>query len=140
MILNLKGAFNITVNKKQFQVVCIPNINMFIAGTNIKDTIAKTKALNEVVLSMSQLLIFNFKKYTVSLKETQKLWHVKSQETQLQIYLSLMIHNKTRNREIIGKLHEYGIGISYMRLMDISTAFGESVEDCYNFYHFYTDN
>ena len=113
---------------------------MIIAGTNIKDSIAQNKALNKVVLSMSQLLIFNCKKYTVSRKETQKLWHVKSQETQLPIYLSLMIHNKNRNREIIGKLHEYRIGILYKRLMDISTAFGHSVVDCYNFYHFYTDN
>jgi len=54
--------------------------------------------------------------------------YVKTRETQLPVYIGLLIHTETRKKSIIDKFHALGNSISYKRLMEILTNI---VSDCY---------
>ena len=64
----------------------------------------------QALLSVSQLLEFN----TIirSRKTSTSIYHSVNREPPLPVYLAMMIHNKTRNLSIIGKLSQLGLCIS----------------------------
>lgn len=72
--------------------------------------------------------MYNTKK---RLSSSQQLRHSKDRETPLVIYLSLLIFQKTRCRELIDIMHNHGIGISYARVLEISAGCGQSVVNKY---------
>ncbi|CAH3023090.1 unnamed protein product [Porites evermanni] len=48
-------------------------------------------------------------------------------EPPLPIYLGLMTHTETRKRTLVDKLYSLGLSISYDRVLELSTDFGNSV-------------
>ena len=47
------------------------------------------------------------------------------------MYVGLKVYAKTRKRELIDKLHENGLSISYDRVLQISGKLGETVINQY---------
>ena len=80
------------------------------------------------VLSISELMMFNTKQKDVGNKTpSSKQYHAKTRETPLGIYISLTIYFRTRQRDLIDKLSEQGLCISYSRTLEIVTQLGNSV-------------
>ena len=48
--------------------------------------------------------------------------HSKDRETPLPIYIGMMIHGRTRKRELVDTLFHLGLSISYDRVLDILEA------------------
>jgi len=53
--------------------------------------------------------------------------HNKARETPLPIYIGLTLHAKTCSRDLVEKLRELGLSISYDRVLTISTDLGNSI-------------
>ncbi len=70
--------------------------------------------------SLTQLLVFN----TVKQKKNKcaTVRHTAERETLLPLYLGLLIHNKTRKRELIDVLFQKGLSVSYSRVLQVSTG------------------
>ena len=76
-------------------------------------------------VATAQLLQYNcFSKYT---EGSKSLRHAKDRETPFAVYVGMKVFAKTRKRELIDKLHENGISISYDRVLEISGQLGETV-------------
>jgi hypothetical protein len=76
-------------------------------------------------MSIAQLLLFNC---TSRRRETTKgVYNSKQMEPPLPIYVGLTVHAETRKRFLVDKLHDLGLSISYHRILEISTAAGNSV-------------
>ena len=81
-------------------------------------------------LTLSQLLMFNsFKRCRDGNSHT--LRHQLERDTPLAQYVGVLIHSKTRKRELVDALFELGLCISYDRLMSISTLLGNNL--CHQF-------
>ena len=57
--------------------------------------------------------------------------HSKGRETPFVIYVGLLLFAKTRKRQLIDTLHQYGICISYDRVLEISSQMGEALVERY---------
>ena len=57
--------------------------------------------------------------------------HSKSRETPFIIYVDSLLFAKTRKRQLIDILHQYGICISYERVLEISPQMGEALVERY---------
>lgn len=55
------------------------------------------------------------------------MFHAKSHETTLPVYISLMLHAETQNRRLVDKLSDKGLSIPYNRVLEISTDKGNMV-------------
>ena len=76
-------------------------------------------------VAIAQLLQFNcYSKYREGSKSQR---HVKDRETPFAVYVGMKVFAKTRKRQLIDKLHENGISISYDRVLEISGQLGETV-------------
>lgn len=78
--------------------------------------------LSQATLSVAQLLQFNrsFRRRSRSSGFRPN----KAKGTPLAIYVGVTIHEKIRKRQLVDKLFELGLSISYDRVMKISTAQG----------------
>ena len=101
--------------------------NMLLFGANIKVN-SELSAQPQASLTVAQLIQFNstFRRQS---DYQEKGYHSSNREPPLPLYLGLMIHAKTRKRGIVDQLFELGIAISYDRVLEISTAMGNSVTD-----------
>ena len=86
-------------------------INMVLNGSNV-DTRDK-KIGSSSALTIAQLLEFN----TVKQKSKSK-----SNETPLILYMGLMVHSRTEKKSLIEELNEYGLSISYKRILEIQNS------------------
>ena len=81
-------------------------------------------------LAISQLLQYNChqspKKRNIMLQN-----HSKSRETTFVIYVGLLLFAKTSKRQLIDILHQYGICISYDKVLEISSQMGEALVERY---------
>ena len=57
--------------------------------------------------------------------------HSSDRETPFAVYVGLLLFAKTRKRQLIDTLFQYGICISYDRVLEISTQMGEAVVQRY---------
>ena len=89
-------------------------------------TEASSHAKFQAGLSIAQLLQYNsfVRRREGDIKRER---HNKTRETPLPIYAGLIVHAKTRSRDLVEKLHELGLSISYDRVLAISTELGNSV-------------
>ena len=54
-------------------------------------------------------------------------YHSRDRETPFVIYVGLLLFVKTRNRRLIDRLHQYGMCISYARVLEISSKIGTAL-------------
>ena len=85
--------------------------------------------LSTAASSITQLLVFNAVKR--SRRDSKAVRHNPNRETVLPLYLGLLIHNKTRKRELIDILFEKGLSVSYDRVLQLSTEEANRVIDIY---------
>ena len=85
-------------------------INLVLNGSNV-DTSDKKQSSS--ALTIAKLLQF----YIVKQKNKGK-----SNETPLSIYMSLMVHSRTRKKSLIEEFNEYGLSISYKRILEIQNS------------------
>ena len=118
----------------QCQASSLPNslvalVSMILYGPNIK-TQSSYLSTPQAVLTLSQLLMFNsFARCRDDNSHT--LRHKQERETPLPQYLGVLIHSKTRKRELVDAMFELGLCISYDRLLSISTTLGNNL--CHQF-------
>lgn len=97
-------------------------VAMLLYGPNITEQAVARQ--NQAFLSISQLLLFNSKKPQKNIQITR---HDKSREPPLPVYIGILIHNKTRKRDLVEKMYELGLSVSYDRVLEISTEAGTSI-------------
>ena len=92
-------------------------------GVDIKAHLAYGTAKSD--LAIAQLLQFNCHSKQREGSTTHR--HSKDRETPFAVYVGLKVYAKTRKRELIDKLHENGLSISYDRVLEITGKLGETV-------------
>uniref|UniRef100_A0A1X7TS12 Uncharacterized protein n=1 Tax=Amphimedon queenslandica TaxID=400682 RepID=A0A1X7TS12_AMPQE len=95
-------------------------VDMILHGPNIN-----SKYKTQATLSIAQLLQFNSSKRRR--EGSTGIYHNKSRETPLPIYLGVTVHAKTRKRDLIDSLFHLGLSISYDRVMEISTLMNNRI-------------
>ena len=100
-------------------------VTMVLNGPNIK---SRSSNVSQAALSLSQLLLYNsVKRYKEN--DTDIVRHSQQREAPLPVYLGVMLHTKTRKRELVDALFNLGLCISYDRVLKISTELGNNI--CY---------
>ncbi|KAK3104423.1 hypothetical protein FSP39_001776 [Pinctada imbricata] len=121
---NFNGTFDTECQKDAVPESLTSLVRMILGGSNIK-----TQSLNIVeaqsTLTISQLLQYN--SIVKCRKEHTSTYHSSNREPPLPVYIGILLHAQTRKRGLIDKLNSLGISISYSRVMDISTAMGNSI-------------
>ena len=92
-------------------------------GVDIKSHLTQGTAKSD--LAIAQLLQFNCYSKGRDGRTTHR--HSKDRETPFAVYVGLKVYAKTRKRELIDKLHENGLSISYDRVLEITGKLGETV-------------
>ena len=128
-MLQSKCTFNGSF-KPNCQIESIPTtllslVNMILCRPSIQ-TQASSDAKSQAGLSIAQLLQFNS---FVRRREgdVKQECHNKAREMPLPIYIGLPLHAKTRSRDLVEKLHDLGLSVSYDRVLAISTDLGNSI-------------
>ena len=99
-------------------------MNMTVEGPNIKYQTSEERRGNSAVLIISQLLMFNCK--CNSCLDSTKVRHEKDRETPV-VSIWLYSFMPRQERELIDKLYNLGLCISYDRVLQISTELGNTV-------------
>ena len=103
---------------------------MLLYGPNIK-TQSSHSLTPQAALTLSQLVMFNsFVNCRGGITNT--LRHKKDRENPLPLYLGVLIHNKTREKELVDALFELGLCVSNDRVMTISTSLRNSLCHYFN--------
>ena len=102
---------------------------MILNGPSIKEQ-SHSSSTSSATTSISQLLMYNSR---IRRREdacgTPR--HNLERETPLPVYLGLMLHTKTRKRDLVDRLFKLGLCISYDRVLSISTEMGNKLCDYY---------
>ena len=107
-------------------------VRMILQDPSIISQQQSNNAMMKVSLPLSQLLMFNTKKKTSS-ESTPAVYHTKSRKTPVAIYNSLRIYSQTRKKELVEKVFDQGLCISFDRTLEISTQLANTV--CAQFKH-----
>ena len=100
-------------------------VGMVLNGSDISNETESEKKSSDILNSLTQLIMFNTLKRKT--KDASHHRHISERETMLPLYLGLLIHGKTRKRDLIDILHERGLCISYNRVLQISSDIANSV-------------
>ena len=120
------GSFGTKCQEESVPVSLLALVAMVINGPNIEAQ-SSSSAMPQPVLTISQLLMYNSLVRRRKNQATSTIRHNQERETPLSIYLGVMVHTKTRKRELVDTLHELGLSVSYDRVMDISTELGNKI-------------
>ena len=99
-------------------------IDQVLQGNIINDS---HRGLEQATLTIGQLLIHNSVKRVRQNKEIIKHRRSTDRESPLGIYLRILIHAKTRKKAVVERFYNFGVSISYDRVMDLSTKMGNRV-------------
>ena len=116
------GFVEESVPPKLLQFIC--NIEH---GADIKSNL--THGVFKSDIAIAQLLQYNCYSKCKDGAATHR--HSKDRETPFAVYIGMVVHAKTRKRQLIDILHENGISISYDRVLEVSALLGESVVNQY---------
>ena len=81
----------------------------------------------EVSCAARSIMIFNSVKRERKENKSGSIRHSSVRETHLPLYMGLLIHAKTRKRELVDILYEHGLSVSYDRVMQLSTDIANQV-------------
>ena len=107
-------------------------VNMILEGPSIKDQ--KEYSMSSAALSIAQLLKFNSVKHSRLGESTKSsnIRHSTAQETPLPMYIGLVVHAHTRKRDLIDRLSNVGVSITYDRILRLSAQLGEAAIQQFN--------
>ena len=126
---SFKGTFSRNCQKEAVPKTLLSLINSILGGSKLKGEGDVDEMTLTSALTVSQFLMFNCVKERGN--TGNKVRHNTERETPLPIYLGLMLHSMTRSRKIIDILFEFGLCISYDRVLTISTLLGNNVCNMY---------
>lgn len=92
-------------------------VQMILGGTNIQSQTENNCVVKTAAISITELLTFNTLKGNKKEATAPQTPHNRERETRLPLYLGLLIHNKTRKRDLIDILNEKGLSVSYDRIL-----------------------
>ena len=98
-------------------------VTTILEGPNAKCQL--TGKPSQAALTLAQPLKFNSVKH--ARKNEQCARHIKSQETPLPVYTGVMLHVKTRKRDLLDRLHALRMSISYDHVLDLSSDIANAV-------------
>ena len=99
---------------------------MVLEGLSIKDQ--SRDSSTPAALSIAQILKYNSVKHIPKQADTTStVRHSSMQETPLPIYIGLMLHAQTCKRDLVNRLFNLGLSISYDRVLCLSAELGNSV-------------
>ena len=125
------GSFEENVQEKAVPHQLLALVSMVLEGPNIKDQIGECAI--QASLSIAQMMKYNWVKYRRKQADTSpSVRHSSALETPLPIYIGLMLHAQTRKRELVDKLFNLGLSISYDRVLRLSAEMGNRV--CQHFH------
>ena len=122
--LSFKGSFHSGCQKDSVPRSLLVLVRMILEGPNIPPDESED-ALSQTALSIAQLLLFNC--HIRRREGSCSISHLQKRETPLPLYLGVMIHAKTRKREIVETLYDLGLSVSYQRVLAVSTEEGNHV-------------
>jgi len=128
---SFNGSFDTECQDNSVPSSLLALVSMVINGTNIKTLTNDAPALQSAY-SISQLLMYNSSirrrnKDKTTSSTSSNVKHNQERETPLAIYLGLMVHSKTRKRELVDILFSLGLSISYDRVLELSAELGNDV-------------
>ena len=112
------GSFEPNSQEESVPKSLLELVAMVLNGPNIKVQ-SSSSTISEPVLTISQLLMSNS---IIRRRENQHTLRTKRsqvRETSLPIYLGVLVHTKTRKRELVDRLYELGLSILYDRVLTI---------------------
>lgn len=127
---SFRGFFETDCQKKSVPQSLKTLIGMILGGPNI-ETQSGNFIEAQCTLTIAQLLQFNFSVRRRKESSMQSS-HSTDREPPLPTYLGLLIHAETRKRGLVDKLYDLGLSISYDRIMQLSTALGNSICESFN--------
>lgn len=111
----------------QLPTTLIKLIDMILTGPSISN---KHDQYSTAATNLSQLIVYNTVKRQ-RVKEPTESYditrHNLDRETMLPLYVGLLVHGKTRKKELVDALHDQGLSVSYRRVMDVSTDVANAV-------------
>ena len=119
-------GFTLGCQKESVSSLLLALVNMILEGPSIKEQSENT---TPAALSIAQLLKFNTIKcrHTQETSQSVTVKHMTSQETPVPIYIGLMLHAHTRKKELMDRIHQLGISISYDRVLRLSAEIGNRI-------------
>ena len=108
-ILQMNYTFNGSLDDDQYKTLpqsLVALVQMILGGTNIKNQHDNSSDIKGAVSSLTQLLIFNSIKRGGT--ETTGMRHHHDRETVLTLYMGILLHAKTRKRELADELFSNG--------------------------------
>ena len=106
-------------------------VGMILGGPNIESQTNRMRDAQST-LSVAQLLLFNYtSSRNANVTSVSYYGHSTDREPPLPVYLGLKVHAETRKRGLIDTLYNFGLSISYDRLLTISTALGNMAVERY---------
>ena len=87
-------------------------------------TISETD-ISQAAQTICQIIQYNTYKRKSS--SASSVRHNKDRETPLSLYVGIMVHGKTRNKELIDMLFKLGVSVSYDRVLSVSTDLANAV-------------
>ena len=103
-------------------------VGMILGGPDAKQRIDSYE-ISTAASSIAQLLVFNTVKR--GRRDSIAVRHNSDRETALPLYLGVLIHNRTRKRDLIDILFEKGLSVSYDRVLQLSTEQANRAIDMY---------
>ena len=82
------------------------------------------RARMKVAYLISQLIITNSSRRS---SDASLLYQMKERETPFPLYIGLKLHSYDRMKTFIMTLHQYGLSVSYDRVMEVRKSFAEAV-------------
>jgi len=120
------GSFDKNCQENSVPHLLLSLINMVLEGPSIKDQLHQ--CLMPAALSVAQFLKNNsIKHMRKKVDATLSARHSSTQEISLPICIGLMLHAQTRKRDLVDKLFNLGLSISYDRVLCLPTEMGNSV-------------
>eukprot|EP00112_Aurelia_sp_Birch-Aquarium-sp1_P002706 Seg1300.8 transcript_id=Seg1300.8/GoldUCD/mRNA.D3Y31 product="hypothetical protein" protein_id=Seg1300.8/GoldUCD/D3Y31 len=103
-------------------------IKMILYGSGMGDQTLPVG--HQEALTISQLIRFNCRRNMVHV--SAQFRHEAANETPLPLYIGVMLHSRTRRRELIDAFFQLGLSISYSGVLQISIDLGNAVCEHFN--------
>lgn len=120
------GSFEPNSQEESVPKSLLALVAMVLNGASIEAQ--SSSSITQPVLTISQLLMSNS---TVRRQKNEQAScptrRTQGRETPLPIYLGVLVHTKTRKRELVDRLYDLGLSIHYDRVLAISTELGNNI-------------
>ena len=117
------GSFDALCQEQSVPKSLLALVAMILNGP----TIQEQSSHSTPTLTISQLLMFNSYARRRQSTSIRSITHGHNRETPLPVYLGMLIHTKTRKRDLVDTLFHFGLSVSYDRVLSISTDLGNNI-------------